>query len=466
MKESLVSESARDAVIIGAGPGGYVAALRIAAMGGRATLVEQGALGGVCLNTGCIPTKALLHVSKLVAEIRSAEAMGVHVDGVQVDFAQMVAYKDKVLDRLRKGLTALLKQRDVQVLAGRGRLIDARTVGIDSPEGPIRLEPRGIVLATGTVPADLPGLEPDGQRVLNTDQLQSLTALPGSALLIGAGPNGVEGATLLAELGCKVTLVEAMDRVLPPADPEASKEVAKLLKKLGVTIHCGTTVEDLDRTGDNLVATLAGGKTVEADVVVVAVGRRTRIDAIGLDEAGVEHDGRFIRIDERCRTSAPDIYAIGDITGKGPYAHVAYRQAGVAASNIMGRGETEDYRVVPTVVFSHPEVAQVGLTEEQARAEGLDVEVGRFRYQACGAAQAFAEPAGFCKLIAEAGTHRLLGATLVGFRAAESIHEVAVVLRSGGTAEQIAETIHAHPSLSEPVVEAADALLGAPLHAL
>ncbi len=461
-----MSQPPCDAAIIGAGPGGYVGALRIAAMGGRATLIEQRAVGGVCLNTGCIPTKALLHVSKLYADLKDAGAMGIHVDGVGFDFAQAVAYKDKIVERLTKGLSTLLKQRGVDVITGRGRLIDANTVGVDSADGVLRINARNIILAPGTVAASLPGIDPDGRQILDTDHVLAMRELPESILIIGAGPNGVETATMLAELGSRVTLVEVLDRVLPTVDPEAGKEVARSLKKRRVTLHCKTKIDGVERRGDRVVSQLSDGQTVETAAVLVAVGRRTQIDGLGLDEVGVRHDGRFVEIDEGCATSVPGVYAVGDVTGRGPYAHVAYRQGTVAASNIMGRPMVEDYRVVPTVVFSHPEVAQVGTTEDQARSAGMEVQAGRFRYQASGAAQAFGEPNGFCKLLAEAGTHRVVGATIVGFRAAEVIHEVAVVMKADATVHQIAETIHAHPSLAEPVAEAADALFGVPLHSL
>ncbi len=455
-----------EAVIIGAGPGGYVAALRIAAMGGKATLVERGCVGGVCLNTGCIPTKALLRISKLYHELASAGSLGIEVGQVRLDFAKAIAHKDKVVAGLTKGLGTLLKGRGVEIIAGRGRLIDAQTVGVDSPDGVLRIAAPSVILSTGTVPAPLPGIDIDGKQIMNTDQALAMRELPESVLIIGGGPNGVEFATMLSEFGSRVTLVEAMDRILPTTDADAAKEVVKSLKKRRVTVHCGTKVDGIERRDDGVLSRLSSGQTVETVVVIVAIGRRTQIDDLGLDEAGVKHDGRCIHIDEKCATTTPSVYAIGDITGKGPYAHVAYRQATVAASNVMGVTMTEDYRVVPTVVFSHPEVAQVGLTEDAAHAAGTEVEVGRFRYQASGAAQAFGEPNGFCKLVAEGGTHRVLGATIVGLHAAEVIHEVAVAIKHGMTAHDIADTIHAHPSLAEPIAEATDALLGMPLHSL
>lgn len=461
-----MSQQDCDAVIIGAGPGGYVAALRIAALGGRATLVECGRVGGVCLNTGCIPTKTLLHASGLCAEMRTADAMGIHADGLTVDFAKMVAHKDKVVDRLTKGLRSLLKEREIQVVHGRGRLVDANTVHVESEDGDSRFSARHVILATGTTPATLPGIEADGERVLNTDQLLRMQTLPESIAIIGAGPNGVESATMLSELGVAVTLIEARDRILPTVDGVAAKEVAKSLKKRKVTVHCGAMVDTVSVREDGVVTTLADGKRIETQRLLVAVGRRTRIDDVGLERAGVETAGRFVTIDEQCRTSVESVYAIGDITGRGPYAHVAYRQGTVAANNIMGKPTIEDYRVVPTVVFSHPELAQVGMTIEQAEAAGADVLVGTFRYQACGAAQAYGEPSGLCSLVADTASRRVLGATIVGLRAPEVIHEVGAMMRAEGTVEQIAETIHAHPSLSEPVAEAADALLGMPLHSL
>ncbi len=455
-----------DAVIIGAGPGGYVAALRIAAMGGKAVLIEQNCVGGVCLNTGCIPTKALLHVSKIRHELSSMASMGLKVGQTTVDFPEVFAHKDKIVDRLTKGLGTLLQGRGVRVISGRGRLVDPRTAEVESAGGTERVTARNVILATGTVPAPLPGIDIDGTQVMNTDQVLAMQAMPASFLIIGGGPIGVEFATMLAEFGSRVTLVEVMDRILPTVDAEAAKEVAKSLKKRKITLFCGTKVESVERHPDHVTSRLSNGQAIETAAVVVAIGRRTQIAGLGLDEAGVKHDGRYVAIDDRCLTNVAGVYAIGDITGKGPYAHVAYRQGIVAASNIMGIPMTEDYRVVPTVVFSHPELAQVGLGEEAARKAGMSVEVGRFRYQASGAAQAYGEPEGVCTLVAQSGTRRILGATIVGHRSAEVIHEVAVALKAGLTVEQVAETIHAHPSLAEPVFEAADALMGLALHSL
>ncbi len=462
-----------DAAIIGGGPGGYVAALRLAARGARAALIEQRQLGGVCLNTGCIPTKALLAASGLFADLRRAERWGIRVGQVGLDFARLVQHKDQVVGRLRKGLAGLLARRKVHCITGRGRLIDAHTVLAETADGPIRIHAENVILATGTEPAIPAGLTVDHQRVLTTDDALALTDQPDVLLVVGGGTNGVEFATIFAELGTKVTVVEMLERLMPTADEDASNEVARSLKRQGVTVLCGTSVQSIESGGAQVSSTLSDGRTVETSCVLIAAGRRVCLNGIGLEDVGIERDGPFVRIDQRCRTSVPGIYAVGDITGKDQYAHLAYRQGTVAADAIAGHEPSEDYRAVPRVAFTHPQVAEVGVTEAAARAAGYDVAVAKFPMTASGAAQAADQPAGFCKLIAEAparassprpDSQRVLGAVIVAPHAAELVHELAAAVKHGLSVQQIAQTIHAHPTLAESVGECADMLLGLPLH--
>jgi len=461
-----------DAAVIGAGPGGYAAALRLAAHGARVVLIERDRLGGVCLNRGCIPTKTLLQASGLCAELRRAGRWGLHVGRIGLDWAQLMRHKDAVIARLRKGLEGLLARRRVHCIAGQARILEPGVVLAETADGPVRIHARNIVLATGTSPAVPTGIVVDHRRVLTTDDALTLAEPPDSLLVIGGGTNGVEFATIFSELEVQVTVVEMLDRLMPAVDPDVGAELARSLKRQGAAVLCGKQVRAIEPTATHVVSTLSDGMTIETSCVLLAAGRRVCLDDLGLESLGLERDGPFVRIDAHCRTSVPGLYAVGDITGKAQYAHVAYRQGLVAADAITGLETTEDYRVVPAVAYTHPQVAQVGLSEQAARAAGYDVVVAKFPLTASGAAQAADQTSGFCKLIAtrpggaSSEQGKLLGAVLVGPHAAETIHELVLAIKYGHTVEQIAEAIHAHPSFAEAISECADAILGRPLHVL
>ncbi len=457
--------------LLGAGPGGYVAAIRAAQLGARVTVVENQALGGVCLNWGCIPSKALLAVVELGEKAKKANDLGLTLSGqVGYDVARMVARKQKVVDTLVKGIATLFKTWGIEHVAGTGQLLDERTLRVVRGDGSeTRVSADALVVATGSSWPNLPLFPVDGRHIITSKEALDMTAVPARLLIIGGGVEGCEFAALYSGLGTQVTMVELLPRILPLEDEEVSGVMLRELKKRTVSVCTGTTVEKLDRQGGSLTATLKDGATLTADQVLVSVGRGLNSKGIGLERAGVQVGKRGeILVNSRMETNVPGIYAIGDVTGKAMLAHVASAQGKVAVSNILGHGREINYDVVPAGIFTLPEIGRVGLTEDQAReraqAAGSDIKVGRFRHMALGKAQATGETTGLFKVIAEAKTDRLLGVHIVGSHAADLIHEAAFALHMGATAAQLADMIHAHPTLSEGLMEAAEDMEGIAIH--
>ncbi len=457
--------------LLGAGPGGYVAAIRAAQLGARVTVVENQALGGVCLNWGCIPSKALLAVVELGEKAKKANDLGLTLSGqVGYDVARMVARKQKVVDTLVRGIATLFKTWGIEHVAGTGELLDERTLRVVRGDGSeTRVSADALVVATGSSWPNLPLFPVDGRDIITSKEALDMTAIPARLLIIGGGVEGCEFAALYSGLGTQVTMVELLPRILPLEDEEVSGVMLRELKKRTVSVCTGTTVEKLDRQGGSLTATLKDGTTLTADQVLVSVGRGLNSKGIGLERAGVQVGKRGeILVNSRMETNVPGIYAIGDVTGKAMLAHVASTQGKVAVSNILGHGREINYDVVPAGIFTLPEIGRVGLTEDQAReraqAAGSDIKVGRFRHMALGKAQATGETTGLFKVIAEAKTDRLLGVHIVGSHAADQIHEAAFALHMGATAAQLADMIHAHPTLSEGLMEAAEDMEGVAIH--
>ena len=452
-----------DIVVIGGGPGGYVAALRAAQLGKKTCLVERQELGGVCLNRGCIPTKTLAHAAEVYALARRGARFGVKAESLSLDFAAMQAHKNSVVERLRKGVAFLLKRAGVEVVAGTGRLAGRKKVEVAlNSGGSETLEAEKIIIATGSEPARPEGVPFDGERVLTSDDALRLERLPESIFILGGGYIGCEFASIFAQLGCRVTVVEMLDRLLPSMDPDIGAEIAKALKKLRAKVHTATRMESLEATSDGVVARLSSGESVEAEAALVCVGRRLLSDDLGLDQAGVEVDEGRIVIDDHCETTAAGIYAIGDVTGKMLLAHVASAQGIVAAEHAAGREARMDYRSIPAAVFTNPEVGSVGLGEAEA---GEGARVAKFPLQALGRAVAMDETAGFAKLVADAETGQVLGVHLVGPHASDVVAEAALAVRLEATVRELAATVHAHPTLPEALVEAAHAWLGEGIHA-
>jgi len=453
-----------NSVVIGAGPGGYVAALRLANLKQSVALVEEKYLGGTCLNVGCIPTKALLHSSKIVANIAHAAEHGIAVKDWKVDLAAMIKRKDEVVKRLTGGVGALLKKRKVDVYTGRGKLLDKNTVEVQLPDGgKTNIQADNIIIATGSSPI-MPGIFPqDRSKVMTSDEILALETLPESLLIVGGGYIGCEFATIFSELGAKVVLVEMLDRLLPMADSDISVGLAKAFKTNGIEMHLGIAVQKMEAAKDGITTTLENSQVIKTNLALVCTGRRPLSADIGLEQVGVKIEKGFVLVDECCRTNISNIYAIGDVTGKLQLAHVASRQAAVAANNIVGKPDSEDYSIVPSSIYTHPEIASVGMTTEQAQEKGIKIKTATFPLMASGMAMAYGQRNGFVKMIADEDDI-IVGAHMICPHASDIIQEIAVLMKSECTLHELAATIHGHPTFAEAVAEATEALLGHPLH--
>lgn len=452
-----------DLAVLGGGPGGYVAALEGAAAGARVVLVEERGVGGTCLRLGCIPTKTLIATAALLDTLRDARGFGIEAGEPRVSLAALHERKRKIVDGLERGIEHLLEARQVTLVREHGSLV---APGILQAGGE-RIESRSIVLATGSSPRGLPGVPLDGRRVLSSDDLIQLAEIPKTLGILGAGAIGVEFAYLFAVLGSRVTLLELEDRVLPLEDPDSSRLIARELKRQKVTVRTGARVEGVEVRGEAVEVRVADAPPFACDRLLVAVGRSPNTADLGPGGEGLKKTpGGALIIDSTQRTSLEGVFAVGDMVGGRMLAHKASAEAAVAVSNATGGHRSMDPRWVPSVVYCHPEAAGVGWTEPEARRrlgpEG--VSIGRFPFRPLGQAQALRETDGEVKLIAERGSGKLVGAHIVGPQASLLIHEAALLLRLGGTARDLADTIHAHPSLSEALGEAALDLLGTPLH--
>lgn len=462
-----------DVVVLGGGPGGYVAAIRAAQLGQKVAVVEREALGGVCLNWGCIPTKSLLRNAEL-ASILTGEAkeFGFSFDNLKLDYAIAHKRSRQVSDRLVRGIGFLFKKNNIAHVQGVGKLIGPRQIRVE-PAGQT-LEGKSIILATGARPRALPGMVVDGQKIITSRQALELTAAPKRLIIVGAGAIGMEFAYVFRSYGTAVTVIEMLPHVLPLEDDETAAEAAKAFKKQGITLLVNTRTEAVEPTaaGVNVRVKDQGTgqeQTIEADMVLVAIGVAPNSDGIGLEAAGVQTDKRgFITINETMQTNVPGIYAIGDVTGKLLLAHVASAQGIVAAEHIAGH-ETRpikdaDYAFMPRCTYCKPQIASLGYTEAQAREKGYEIKVGKFPFIANGKALGLNEKDGFVKIIADAKYGEILGAHLVGPEVTELLPELALAHTWELTTEEIARTVHAHPTLSETLMEAAHAVGGQAIH--
>lgn len=455
-----------DLMVIGGGPGGYVSAVRASQLGLRTALVEREALGGTCLNWGCVPTKSLLHNAEAVRLLGQGRALGFSFDNLTVDYAAAHKRSRSVVTRQTRRLAVLMETNGVTVIEGAARFISPHSVRLDSGR---ELAARHIIVATGARSRELPGAPRDGQRILSHRDALSLTTLPVSALIVGAGPIGMEFATLWNRYGVKVTVAEMLPRVLPLEDEDVSAEAARQFKKEGIAIRTGTAVRQVRPTDRGVEVTLAAGETAETiavDLVLVAVGFVPNTGGLDLERAGVAIDPRgAVEVDQAMRTSAPHIHAIGDVTAKLGLAHVASAQGMIAAEAVAGRPTRPlNYTDIPRCTYSHPEVASVGLTERQAAEAGYQVAVATSPFLANGRAMALNDTGGFVKVVAEAGTGKLLGAHMVGGQVAELVAGVTGLLALGADAAQLGAAVSPHPSLSEAVMEAAHKLCGHAIH--
>ena len=467
-----MGEKQFDVVVIGGGPGGYVCAIRCAQLGLKTACVEgRGSLGGTCLNVGCIPSKSLLHSSEKYHEAKSELAdHGVLVGDVKLDLGAMMKRKDEAVSGLTKGVEFLFKKNKVEWLKGWGTIPAAGQVKVASDSGEEVVSAKHIIIAAGSEVTPLPGVEIDGEVVVSSDHAIALPKVPEHMVLIGGGVIGLEMGSVWSRLGAKVTVVEYLDRILPTMDAELSKEFAKLLKKQGVEVETQTKVVGVDvKKGKAVVKTApaAGGDEtrLDADVVLVAIGRRPNTAKLGLDAVGVAVDPRgFVTVDDHFKTSVDGIYAIGDCIHGPMLAHKA-EEDGVAIAEILaGQAGHVNYDHVPGIVYTHPEVASVGKTEEQLKDAGVAYKVGKFPFMANSRARANGMPDGFVKILSDKTTDKILGAHIIGPAAGDLIMEVVAVMEFGGSAEDVARTCHGHPTFSEAVKEAALAVDGRAIH--
>ncbi len=438
-----------DIAVLGGGPGGYVAAICAAKQGKTVALVEKRELGGTCLNRGCIPTKALLHSADLYHEIKGAASLGILVDGLAFDYTKIAQRKDAVVRKLRMGIASLMKANRITVFAAEGKLLDVHTI----KAGDETLTAGQVILAMGSYPAALPikGIE----TAKNSDDVLAMQTLPKSAVIIGGGVIGVEFATLFSSLDMAVTIVEMAPQILPGTDDEMAAAMRKILEKKKVTIYTSAKVLAVDEGKACLFELDGQQRRAEGEMVVVAVGRKPATQDIGLERCSIAMERGFVKVDDEMRTSAPDVFAIGDITGKMQLAHVASAQALVAAHNACGEHRRMRYDIVPSCIYTVPEIASVGLTEAQARGVGRDVQLGSFPVIANGRSTIMNISEGVAKIVTDVHTGEILGAQIMAPRATDMIAEIAAVMRAEGTIEELADTIHPHPTVSEMVMEAA-----------
>ncbi len=439
-------------VVIGGGPGGYPAAIRVAQLGGKVTIIEKDQFGGTCLNRGCIPTKSLLQSAGVYHTAKESKVFGINIKGASVDFPAVMSRKNTIVKQLVGGLGGILKSHGMKIINGTGEIVDATTVKVKETGEIIKADK--IIIATGSVPSKVPIPGVDLPGVINSDGALNLDKLPDSILIIGGGVIGMEFAQVMKRVDVDVTVVEMLPQILPYEDAEIAKGFAGMVQKEGIEIHTSTSVSKIeDKKGKKLVT--FGDKQKEVDLVLVAVGRSPYTEGLGLDKVGVAMDKGFIKVNEYLETSVPGIYAIGDVIGNYMLAHMATAEGETAAMNVLGGRHKMSYRSVPRAVYTSPEVASVGMTEKEAKEKCGDVQIGRFPFVGCGKALVINETGGLVKIIADKKYGEVLGVAILGPHATDLINEAALAIQMEATFEEIAHTIHAHPTIAESIMEAA-----------
>ena len=449
--------------IIGGGPGGYVAAIRAAQLGGTVCLIEKGEWGGTCLNRGCIPTKTLFSIAHLAEQVQNNPAF--NIPDSTVDYANVLNHKVEVIQKLVGGIGKLLKANKIDTINGIASLENKNTIIVKKSDGSTeQVNAKNVIIATGSEPAEPPIFEVDETDVLTTTGILNLTELPESLIIVGGGVSGCEFASILNALGCKVTVLELLPTILATEDVQVIRHIQLFMKRKGITIHTDAKLTEVQKSDEGVTAVLESGERLTAHKMLVSIGRRYNTEGLGLEKIGVRTENGKIVVNEQMETNIPNIYAVGDVASRYLLAHVASAEGKVAAQNCLGEVNEMDYQVIPWCVFTLPEIGHAGMTEKEATDEGYEVKVGRFPYGASGMALGMGEADGFVKTITDVGSGDILGVHIVGAQASTLIHEAAVAIRLGASAMDIAHTVHAHPTLSEMVMESAEAAYDRAVH--
>jgi dihydrolipoamide dehydrogenase len=459
-----------DLVVIGGGPAGYVCAIRASQLGIKTILVEKARLGGECLIAGCIPSKSLISVAKAYDKVREGSKFGIQAVGLSIDVGALQAWKTGVISTLENGVATLCRGNKVEVVKGTAELKASDLVSVQMESGVEEFHAKNVVIATGSSSIQLPGLEFDGTQVISSREALELKTLPKTMLVVGGGYIGLEIACMYQRLGSQVVVVELTDQLLPGTEPDLVRLVQRNLERRGATIHLKSKVTSLEKHHHSVTAkveTPGGVVDVEADIVLVSVGRRPQTSGLNLDKLGVDIDAKgFIKTDSAMRTNVKGIYAIGDVRGMPLLAHKAHKEASVAAESISGLPTVAEWKTIPWAIFTDPEISGAGLTEKQAIEAGYQVKKSRFPFAALGRAIAAGEPDGFARIVYDAGNQVVLGVQIVGPDASDLISEAALAIEMGATLDDIALTIHPHPTLPEAMMEAAESGAGRPVHQL
>ncbi|CAN5132995.1 MAG: dihydrolipoyl dehydrogenase [Gemmatimonadetes bacterium] len=458
-----------DLAVVGSGPAGYVAAIRAAQLGFKVACIEREYLGGTCLNVGCIPSKALLDATEHLSWIREGAAkIGIRIGEVSVDWPKMQQHRQKVVDASTKGVAYLFKKNGIESIEGEGGFVEPGVIEVTGRDSSRRVRAQAVILATGSAPIPLPGTPFDAERVISSTEGLALPEVPGRLIVVGGGYIGLEMGSVYRRAGTEVTVVEMLDAILPGMDADLANEGRKVFAKQGLDIRTGTKVTRVEKQAGGVTVRVAGAdgeETLPADAVLVAIGRKPVTNGLNLERVGIETDDKgFIKVDPHFRTAAENVYAVGDVIGGKMLAHKGSEEGIVAAERIAGKDTEMDYFPIPGVVYTHPEIASVGMTEAEARENGREIKVGRFPFSANGRARCMNETTGFVKMIADAGTDRMLGCHIFGAHAGDLIAEIVTAAAFRASAEDIALTVHAHPTLAEAIKEAALDVHGETIH--
>lgn len=454
-----------DLAILGAGPGGYVAAIRAAKMGIKPVVIEKEYLGGVCLNWGCMPTKALFHVAQVVEEIKKAGEFGININDYSIDFKKIMKRKDEIVKTLRRGLEFHFRKNKIDLVNGEGKLVDTDKILVETNKGAsLEISAKNIIIATGSSPSQIPPFDFKEEGILTNRKVLSLEELPSSILIVGGGVIGCEFANIFSSLGSKVTIVEVLPRILSTEAEEVSQLIKKIFNKRGIEIITNCSVDEVTGKNDKYICKMKDGKNITVDKILVSVGRRPNSTEIGVEEVGIKTERGYIKVDSYLRTNIENIYAIGDVIGGYQLAHVASEEGKVAIENILGKEKKMKYDVIPWAVFTSPEIGTVGMNEKQAKEKNIKVCTGNFPFSSSGKALISGETEGFIKIVTDKETGQILGAQMIGPRASDLVHEVAVAMNGELLVDDIVNTIHSHPTISEAVMEAAEDCFGIATH--